>query len=77
MEQALQKQPALPPDQYAEVERLRTQGEALYNEGKYLESLELLRKAQAILGIDASGSPQATPRANQASGASEAPVSSR
>jgi len=77
VEQALQKQPQLPPDQYAEVERLRTQGEALYNEGKYVESLELLRKARAILGIDASGSPQAAPPANQASGASQPPVSTR
>jgi hypothetical protein len=76
VEQALQKEPTLPPDQYAEVERLRTQGEALYKEEKYQESLELLLKAEAILGIDASGSPLARPQ-NQASGASQAPVSNR
>ena len=59
LEQAMQRQPAVIGEQYVEVERLRTEGEALYNEGKFKESLELLQQAEAILGIDASGDSQA------------------
>ena len=55
VEQAMQKRPALSDDQVAQVERLHAEGKSLYDEGKYHESLELSRKAQAILGIDASG----------------------
>jgi len=75
VEQTMQKQPALSSDQYAEVERLRAEGQTLYDEGKYVESLELLRKAQGILGIDASGDP-ITPPIKQTSGTPE-PVPSR
>jgi hypothetical protein len=64
----MQKQPALSRDQYAEVERLRAEGQALYDQEKYVESLVLLRKAQSILGIDASGDPIAPP-IKQTSGA--------
>jgi tetratricopeptide (TPR) repeat protein len=61
VEEALRKQPALTDEQYAVVERLRAEGQSLYNEEKYVESLELLRQAQSILGIDSSGSPQPPP----------------
>src|ERR1700741_2131425 len=54
VEEALRKQPALSNDQYLEVQRLHDEGEALFNQAKYLESLELSRKAQSILGIDPS-----------------------
>ncbi|HTS51823.1 MAG TPA: hypothetical protein VMH26_00990 [Burkholderiales bacterium] len=76
VEQAMQKQPALSSDQYAEVERLRAEGQALYDQEKYVESLELLRKAQSILGIDASGDP-ITPPIKQTSGASAEPLPNR
>jgi hypothetical protein len=66
---------ALVGEQYAEVERLRTLGEALYSEGKFEESLELLRKAEAILGIDASG--DRIPSTKQTSGAGEESVLTR
>jgi hypothetical protein len=68
VEQALQNPPTLSDGQYAEVERLRAEGQVLYNQGKYAESLELLQKAQSILGIDSSGAIQ-TPPATDASGA--------
>ena len=61
VERAMQKPPPLHGDQYAEVERLRAEGESLYNEKKYPESLELLRKAEGILGIDPSGDTLALP----------------
>ena len=67
MEQALQNPPTLSDGQYAEVERLHAEGQVLYNQGKYAESLELLQKAQSILGIDSSGAIQ-TPPARDASG---------
>ena len=59
VEEAWRKQPALSNDQYLEVQRLHDEGEALFNQAKYLESLELSRKAQSILGIDPSGAVQA------------------
>lgn len=61
VEQAMQKQVALPRDQIAEVERLRAEGETLYKEKKYKESLELLLKAEELLGVDASGDPLVRP----------------
>jgi tetratricopeptide (TPR) repeat protein len=75
LEQAVQKPSAVGSEQLAEVERLRTQGQALYNEGKFKESLELLQQAEAILGIDASGDP--IPPTKQTSGAAEESVLNR
>ena len=69
VEQAMQKKSTVESEQLAEVERLRTQGEALYNEGKFKESLQLLQQAEAILGIDASGDP--IPPTKQTSGAGD------
>jgi tetratricopeptide (TPR) repeat protein len=77
VEQALQKQPMLAADEYAEVERLRAEGQALYDEGKYVESLELLRQAQSILGIDASGSPVQASPTNTTSNAAAQPAPGR
>ena len=71
----MQRQPAVIGEQYVEVERLRTEGEALYNEGKFKESLELLQQAEAILGIDASGDP--IPPMKQTSGSRGESVPSR
>jgi len=59
VEQVLQKQPAVSADQLAEVERLRVEAQALYDQKKYVESLEVSRKAQAILGVDTGGGPLA------------------
>jgi len=65
----MQKQVALSRDQIAEVEHLRTEGETLYNEKKYKESLELLLKAEELLGIDASGDPVVRPSTPSGAGA--------
>jgi tetratricopeptide (TPR) repeat protein len=75
VEQTIKKQSVLGTKQLAEAEQLRSQGQALYDEGKFKESLELLQQAEAILGIDASGDP--LPPAKQSSGAAEQPVTSR
>jgi hypothetical protein len=72
----LRKQPALSNDQYLEVQRLHDEGEALFNQAKYLESLELSLKAQSILGIDPSGAAQA-PQADSAPRAGAEPTPSR
>jgi len=75
VEQTIRKQSVLGTEQLAEAEQLRSQGQALYDEGKFKESLELLQQAEAILGIDASGDP--IPPAKQSAGAAEQPVTSR
>jgi hypothetical protein len=75
VEEALRNPPTLSDGQYAEVERLHAEGQILYDEGQYVESLELLQKAQSMLGIDSSGAIQ-TPPATDASdaGATSLPV---
>jgi hypothetical protein len=75
VEQAMQKQSAIGGEQLAEVERLRADGQALYDEGKFKESLELLQQAETILGIDASG--DTIPAAKRISGAGAQSVPNR
>src|SRR5262245_45386312 len=51
IDEGLAKNPQLTAEQLAEVKELRAQGETLHNEGAHAESMEALKKAEAILGI--------------------------
>jgi hypothetical protein len=48
---ALAKHPQLTSQQLADVKKYRAEGEALHKAGKHQESVEVLGKAKAILGI--------------------------
>ncbi len=48
---ALAKNPSLDSSQMAKVKELRASGEQLHNSGKHGESVEALREAMRILGV--------------------------
>ena len=48
---ALEMAPKLTSAQLTEVQKLRSAGESLHNEGKHKESVETLSKAMVILGV--------------------------
>jgi hypothetical protein len=48
----LESNPNLTPEQAAEVERLREQGEDLHDSGNHEQSVESLQQAMTILGIE-------------------------
>jgi hypothetical protein len=51
IDDALAKNPSLTADQMSEVKKLRADGEQLHKDGKHKESVETLKKAEKILGI--------------------------
>jgi len=51
IDEALAKNPPLTAEQLAEVKEYRAEGEKLHNEGLHNESMDALKKAEAILGI--------------------------
>ena len=51
IDEALAANPQLSASQFAEVKKLRDEGEALHKAGKHQESIDTLAKAMAILKI--------------------------
>jgi hypothetical protein len=51
IDDALAKHPQLSAQQLADVKKYRAEGEALHKAGKHQQSVEVLGKAMAILGI--------------------------
>ena len=52
IDEALAANPKLTASQFAEVKKLRAEGEALHKAGKHQESIDTLAKAMAILKIN-------------------------
>lgn len=51
IDEAMAKQPDISADKLAEVKKMRAEGEKLHKAGKHQESVDILAKAMAILGI--------------------------
>lgn len=51
IDEAMAKQPSISADKLAEVKKMRAEGEKLHKAGKHQESVDILAKAMAILGI--------------------------